>query len=54
MLLTVSDQIIIIILLCKWVSAYICIFGGIYGFVWIVNTNVNTTVNINVNVETSA
>ena len=45
MLLTVSDQ-IIIIFLCKWVSAYICIFDGIYGFVWIVN--------INVNMETSA
>jgi hypothetical protein len=40
MLLTVSDQ-IIIIFLCKWVSAEICIFSGIYGFVQIVNTDVN-------------
>ena len=40
MLLTVSDQ-IIIIFLCKWVRALIFIFSGIYGFVQIVNTNVN-------------
>ena len=40
MLWTVSDQ-INIIFLCKWVSAYISCFSGIYGIIWIVNTNVN-------------
>jgi len=40
MLLTVSDQIIIIFLF-KWVSASIYIFSGVYGFGQIVNTNVN-------------
>ena len=46
MLLTVSDQ-IVIIYLCKGVSAInLCFFSGINVFVQIVNTNVN--------VETSA
>jgi hypothetical protein len=39
MLLTVSEQ-ITINPLSKWVSAKICIFSCIYGFVRIVNTNV--------------